>query len=275
MDRSLLSFNWLMATMPAALEAERARAAAEPDFDSSLPDAQEVALRHGDPRLRLRFAAHSNRNWQADASELARARPEGFTPRRSTPDALHAGTPLARFGRAHCGIGQVLWDHRAELRGHCLHAFAKGDLIAVLDPMGRVAHLAELDIERAQQELVDGQLRPAAAAAKPRKGFETVPLQDVLWWYGLHSNDALTQTPDWVKGGSMVLKHFPQISPALLETRHLAILYLFGAGPLTYGDLWHTLDGAARPLLCADLAAMVFTGCLAQAPEDDSESSIH
>jgi hypothetical protein len=113
------------------------------------------------------------------------------------------------------------------------------------------------DASALELEVLHSALMPESAAGKP-SGFIETYLWDVIWQFGLHDPDALSELPTEVAYRPLQLRRLPSVRPDLLEARHTTLLrYLLKDSP-NFEQL-HALTGIPEHLLCQDIAALVLT----------------
>lgn len=153
-------------------------------------------------------------------------------------------------------VGAQLWAARSLQRGKPVHLSSGSKLIAVFDTRNAKVFLRP-DATALELEVLHSTLMPESAAGKP-SGFIETYLWDVIWQYGLHDPDALSELPGEVAFRPLQLRRLPPVRPDLLEVRHTTLLrYLLRDTP-NFEQL-HALSGIPEHLLCQDLAALVMT----------------
>jgi hypothetical protein len=153
-------------------------------------------------------------------------------------------------------VGAQLWAARGMPRGKTLHVACAGKLVAVLNTR---SHKVALRLDASEDELdnLSTQAMPESAGATP-VGFTESFLWDVIWQYGLHDPQALSELPREVAYRPLQLRRLPSVTPELLEPRHTIVLRHLLKDHLTFEELITATDIPSH-MLCQDIAALVLT----------------
>jgi hypothetical protein len=153
-------------------------------------------------------------------------------------------------------VGAQLWASRGMPRGKTLHVACGGRLVAVLNTR---SHKVAMRLGATEDELdnLNTQSMPESAGGTPA-GFTETLLWDVIWQYGLHDPQALSELPREVAYRPLRLRRLPTVTPELLEPRHTTLLRHLLKTSLTFEQLI-TATGIPSHLLCQDIAALVLT----------------
>jgi hypothetical protein len=153
-------------------------------------------------------------------------------------------------------VGAQLWAARGMPRGKTLHVACAGKLVAVLNTR---SHQVAVRTDASEEELdnLSTQSMPESAGATPA-GFIKTLLWDVIWQYGLHDPQALSELPREVAYRPLQLRRLPSVTPELLEPRHTTVLRHLLKENLTFEQLI-TATEIPSHRLCQDIAALVLT----------------
>jgi hypothetical protein len=153
-------------------------------------------------------------------------------------------------------VGAQLWAARGMPRGKTLHVACAGKLVAVLNTR---SHQVAVRTDASEEELdnLSTQSMPESAGATPA-GFMRTLLWDVIWQYGLHDPQALSELPREVAYRPLQLRRLPSVTPELLEPRHTTVLRHLLKENLTFEQLI-TATEIPSHRLCQDIAALVLT----------------
>ncbi len=155
--------------------------------------------------------------------------------------------------------GQV-WAGRDQLAGRVSHWMSNHILLAVVDTSRwRVAIRPQVARLHIGQAAFVG--RPPTAATPP-DGFRVMPMDDLLWKYGLHGERSPGELPNAYLDAPVELLRIPQLSPGLLAPRHLTLMRLLGQETVTFEALRVRLGANADDLL-RDFVALYLTRALA------------
>jgi hypothetical protein len=153
-------------------------------------------------------------------------------------------------------VGAQLWGARGMPRGKTLHVACSGKLVAVLNTHSPKVAMRQ-DATEDELDNLSTQTMPASAGGTPA-GFTEALLWDVIWQYGLHDPQALSELPREVAYRPLQLRRLPSVTPELLEPRHTTVMRYLLKDHLTFEQLI-TATEIAPHLLCQDIAAMVLT----------------
>jgi hypothetical protein len=153
-------------------------------------------------------------------------------------------------------VGAQLWGARGMPRGKTLHVACAGKLVAVLNTR---SHKVALRLDASEDELdnLNTQTMPESAGGTPVGFIETL-LWDVIWQYGLHDPQALSELPREVAYRPLQLRRLPSVTPELLEPRHTTVLRHLLKENLTFEQLIAATEIPSHRL-CQDVAALVLT----------------
>ncbi len=153
-------------------------------------------------------------------------------------------------------VGAQLWGARGMPRGKTLHVSCAGKLVAVLNTR---SHKVALRLDATEEELdnLSTQAMPESAGATP-VGFTESFLWDVIWLYGLHDPQALSELPREVAYRPLQLRRLPSVTPELLEPRHTTVLRHLLKDSLSFEQLIVATEIPSH-MLCQDIAALVLT----------------
>ncbi|MBX3655663.1 MAG: hypothetical protein KIS62_15160 [Ramlibacter sp.] len=156
-------------------------------------------------------------------------------------------------------LGGLIWRERRALRKRVSHWLSRNTLLAVVDTLAwRVA----LRPRVTKEHLPDaGFVARPSSAATPPDGFRSLPLDDLLWKFGLYGAASPEVLPRGFAGRAVALRQLPQISEGLLAPRHLSLMRMLGAQALTLEELRTRLE-ANREDLLRDLTALYLTRSL-------------
>lgn len=167
-------------------------------------------------------------------------------------------------------VGAQLWGARSMPRGKTLHVACAGKLVAVLNTRSQKVAL-RLDATEDELDNLSTQAMPESAGATP-VGFVETFLWDVIWQYGLHDPQALSELPREVAYRPLQLRRLPSVTPELLEPRHTTVLRHLLKDNLTFEQLIVATEIAPH-MLCQDIAALVLTRAIKPVPAEKSPST--
>ncbi len=153
-------------------------------------------------------------------------------------------------------VGAQLWAARGMPRGKTLHVACAGKLVAVLDTRSQKVSV-RTDASEEELDNLSTQAMPESAGATPA-GFVETFLWDVIWQYGLHDPQALSELPSEVAYRPLQLRRLPSVTPELLEPRHTTVLRHLLKENLTFEQLIAATEIPSHRL-CQDIAALVLT----------------
>ncbi|MGE0497302.1 MAG: hypothetical protein AB7I35_14460 [Ramlibacter sp.] len=156
-------------------------------------------------------------------------------------------------------LGGLIWRERRALKKRVSHWLSRSVLLAVVDTLAwRVAVRPRVT----KDHLPDARFvaRPSSAATPP-DSFRSLPLDDLLWKFGLFGPDSHKVLPRSFLGQPLVLRQIPQVSEGLLAPRHLSLMRVLGTQGWLFNDLLAHLE-ANRDDLLRDLCALYLTRAL-------------
>jgi hypothetical protein len=212
-------------------------------------------------------AANSSGDWESSVVSLQDS--QGSTSQlQPVPEVWHSATQ-ERFDKGEhllgalehhvltaTRVGAQLWASRGMPRGKTLHVACGGRLVAVLNTR---SHKVAMRLGASEDELdnLSTQSMPESAGGTPA-GFVETLLWDVIWQYGLHDPQALSELPREVAYRPLRLRRLPSVTPGLLEPRHTTVLRHLLKASLTFEQLT-AVTGIPAHVLCQDIAALVLT----------------
>ncbi len=250
-----------------------ARLGAEaPHADSSAPVPLQAASVAGQPssaafplrrsKLRLGDEAHACADLWARALQSTLA-----------AQGLSQVLPVVfeTFGPSHVALAQLLMSEpvdRMDQSTGLVHIHGPEDLVAVFNPLNNKVWVAP-DVAVYTQEQLAVQAMPVVAGLPDRvqSHFHQTSYAQLLWYCGQTVPETVHALPKGIDHLPIELRRFPPVDPQALEMRHLALLRLFSAGPLTFAQLLANTNAADHPYICLDLASLYLTGALALAPQ--------
>ena len=204
------------------------------------------------------ISAQSGNPWleAADAAMLARSR-GGLIPDQPAF--------FAKWGLAQLAVARVLWAERRNLGAEPVRIMqGERDLAAVI-PASRRVLLQESLYQTGGSDLL---IRPAQQGraiddgAVLGKGIQAYQLSTLRWFYGQVDGGAPDLLPPEMGLHLLELRRLPQVDPAALQMRHLALIHIFSSGALSFAHVRSLIAPAHSGSLCADLASLYLTGAL-------------
>ncbi len=103
--------------------------------------------------------------------------------------------------------------------------------------------------------------------SKPQEqGFVQGTWHQLLWFYAQSQYEAASLLPSTFGVEHIQLRRFPQITPAALDVRHLALIHVLSAGSMPFAQIEMLVASEHRPYLCPDLAALSMLGAIKSMP---------
>jgi hypothetical protein len=165
----------------------------------------------------------------------------------------------------HVRLGALLHEHLKALDGPYMHVVRGGKPVAVFDVKHRRFHIKR-GVDAQDGHGLSAQFHATSAPGFAASACELADAYELLWHFGLHSDQALSAMPESIDDAHLQLRRFPAVSPHQLDSRHMALFYLFSSAAATFAQLHAALKPEQALWLCADLAALHVTGCLAFLP---------
>jgi hypothetical protein len=182
--------------------------------------------------------------------------------------AQYTGVVLAPI---HAAIAGELFARRREFLGKAVHFEHASRLIAVSDLVNRRVFVRR-DVADIDPFSMIAHVRPAAASTANSVDFEPVDLRSMLWHFGQTDPAAAQLVPQAVGELRLRLRKMPKLMPGLLQDRHKDLIRLLGTSAMSFEQLGRLVAEAAKPFLCADIAALYLVGLLQFAAEIPEES---
>ncbi|NJS36868.1 MAG: hypothetical protein HC765_11340 [Brachymonas sp.] len=110
-------------------------------------------------------------------------------------------------------------------------------------------------------------MRPQGAEASGRD-LEQIPVQDLVWQYGQHDPEALLDLPTEIGTHWLHLRKLPNVSPSLLQERHLVLIRLLLVREQLFDQLLKQTPKQDHSKLMRDVASMVLTRSVDSLPSD-------
>jgi hypothetical protein len=180
-------------------------------------------------------------------------------------------TVFETFGPSHVALAQLLMSEPVDRMGPStglVHILGPEDLVAVFNPLNDKVWVApDLPVYTPEQLALQAMPVTAGLPDMVQTHFHGTSFAQLLWYCGQTVPDTVHALPQGVGNLPLELRRFPPVDPQALEMRHLALLRLFSAGPLTFAQLLANTNPVDHPYLCLDLASLYLTGALALAPQ--------
>jgi hypothetical protein len=170
------------------------------------------------------------------------------------------------WGQAHVALAQLIWSEREAMNENLSHVLCGNHLLAVVDgsKMSFAIHPegfnpnTPLHWQRAKPKKPD-------AASQSEDGHH-VHLHTLMWFLGQIYAPSVDWLPQELGSSRIQLRRFPQVPPAAMAMRHLALLHQFSRGAMSFARLERSIEPAHRHFLCADLTSLFLSNTMRLLP---------
>ncbi|NJM44708.1 MAG: hypothetical protein HC858_13500 [Brachymonas sp.] len=173
--------------------------------------------------------------------------------------------------KAAARIGGLIYTERATFLPRIYHVLADGSLLGILDRR-KGQFFIRRQIQSEDLSDLHAVMRPQGAEASGRD-LEQIPVQDLVWQYGQHDPEALLDLPTEIGTHWLHLRKLPNVSPSLLQERHLALIRLLLVREQLFDQLLKQTPKQDHSKLMRDVASMVLTRSVDSLPSDAVHAS--
>jgi hypothetical protein len=162
-------------------------------------------------------------------------------------------------------MGGLIYTERENFQQRVYHLLANGKPLGVLDR--RKGHFY------VRQEIPQVDLTDLHCVMRPHGANELshdmalMPVQDAVWLYGAHDPEALLDLPAEMGIHWLRLRKLPNVSPHLMQDRHLALIRILLVRDKLFDQLLRNSSKNDHVHLLRDLASMLLTRAIEISPD--------
>ncbi len=173
------------------------------------------------------------------------------------------------YGALHAALARLIWDERKSHLHSVVHVHHNATLVAAVDTRtGEVLWRNDHPVPQGPVYLNIRQMPRGNGWIDfaSQRGFTQGTWQELMWFYAQTQVEALNLVPPSVDTARINLRRFPHIAPGALLTRHLGLIHILSAGPMTFSVIDRFVASENRVFLCADLTALFMQGAIQLMP---------
>ncbi len=170
------------------------------------------------------------------------------------------------WGQVHLALAQFIWSEREAIHEGATRVLCGNRLLAIVDGLKQGIALHP-GVFNPKSPLQWHHAKPKkSAAAIEGEGWQHFHVHTLMWFLGQTFAPSVDWLPQELGCSRIQLRRFPQVPPAAMAMRHLALIHQFSRGAMSFARLERSLPPEHRHFLCADLASLYLSSTLRLLP---------